>query len=361
MIRFEHPFLLYLLLLIPVFILLFILKRRRRKKALTELGNSYLIDRLTPSVSKTKPILKFILVMCVFLFLVLTLSNPQIGSSIEKAEKKGIDLVVCLDISNSMMAEDIQPNRLARAKQAISNMLDKLTNDRIGIVIFAGKAYTLIPLTSDYGAAKMFLETISPNMIETQGTAIGAAIEKAMGTLGYDENETGDNKKWVKNDNRAIIIISDGENHEDDAIEMAKLARKEGIMVNTIGMGLPDGVPIPVYKNDVRIGYKEDKNRMPITTKLNEDMLLQIAKTGNGTYARANNSNAGLEDIFKKIRSLNAKTFETQEFSSYESRFQFFLIIALAFLLCDFLIVEKRNKYFNQFNFFGKKENNNNR
>ncbi len=352
MIHFEHPYLLYLLLLVPVFVIIYILVQRRQRKRLNAFADMRMFERLTPDISHSKSIFKYCLIMLALTFLILAIANPQVGSKMVKGERSGADIAIALDISNSMLAEDIQPNRLERAKKSISNLLSELNNDRIAIIIFAGKSYTQLPLTSDYGAAKLFLESISTDMIETQGTAIGDAIEKSMQTFGYGDEA----RPWQKNKSRTIIIISDGENHEDDAIAMAEKARREGIVVNTIGIGLPTGVPIPQHNRGVRVGYKKDRNGNPITTKLNESMLAEIAHAGGGTYLRAGNINTGLGDIMKEIEKLEKQNFGETMFSEYESKFQYPLLVAIILLIAELFVFEKRSKFLNTTNIFGKKE-----
>ena len=354
MIHFEHPYLLYLLLLIPILVFIYIMVKRYQQKRLNAFADKHLYARLTPEVSHSKAIFKYSLVLLAFALLIVAVANPQIGSKMVKGERSGADIAIALDISNSMLAEDIQPNRLARAKNTISNLLSKLNNDRIAIIIFAGTSYTQLPLTSDYGAAKLFLESISTDMIGEQGTAIGDAIEKSMQTFGYGDEE----RPWQKNKSRTIIVISDGENPEDDAIAMAEKAKSEGIVVNTIGMGLPTGVPIPQYNKGNRIGYKKDRDGNPITTKLNETMLADIASAGGGVYLRAGNINANLDEIVKEIEKLDKQNFGETMFSEYESKYQYPLFLAVILLVIELFIFERRNKIINTTTIFGKKEGN---
>jgi len=228
-------------------------------------------------------LLKFLLILLAVTFIIIGIADPQIGSKLENIKREGIDLYLVLDVSTSMLAEDIKPNRLERSKLAISTLIDKLQGDRVGIIIFAGNAYKQLPLTTDYSAAKLFLSAVDTKIVPTQGTAIGEAIELA--TLSFGETDH----------NKAIIVITDGENHEDDAIEAATMANELGINVFTIGMGLPEGAPIPLYnKYGVQTGFKKDKKNTTVVTKLNEDMLRQIAAAGGGAYARANNASSGL-------------------------------------------------------------------
>lgn len=293
-----------------------------------------------PQRSASRPFIKFFLILMAYASLVVALTNPQIGSKLEKAQRKGIDLMIALDVSNSMMAQDIKPNRLQASKQAISNLIDKLKGDRIGIIVFAGHAYTQLPITTDYAAAKMFLSSVSPDIIPVQGTAIGEAI--ALSIKSFSENDH----------NKAIIVISDGENHEGDALDETKNALDQGIRVYTIGMGLPEGGPIPYYTDGKLAGYKKDKDDNIISTKLNEVMLQQIAAAGDGYYVRANNSQAGLNRIFEEIDKLEESEFETQVFSDYEDRFQYFIALTILLLIIEFIIVERKSKWADKIKLF---------
>lgn len=345
MLKFAEPDFFYVLVLIPVFIILFLLMRRWKKRAMNRFGENKLVSRLIPDVSPGRIAFKFWLMLFAFAFIVVGLANPQIGSKLEKVERKGIDLVIAIDVSNSMLAQDIKPSRLMRARQAVSRLIDKLKNDRIGIVVFAGNAYTQLPITTDYSAAKLFLSTINTEIVPTQGTAIAEAIE-----LSVDAFEENDHEK-------AIIIITDGEDHEGDAIEAAKAAAGKGIRIYTVGMGLPEGGPIPVYdKRGNQQGFKKNKNNEIVITKLNENMLKQIASAGNGEYVRANNTQAGLEIIFDEINQLEKTEFESRVFSDYEDRFQYLIALALVLLLIEFFILERRSRRFRNVNIFGEKK-----
>ena len=268
--------------------------------------------------------------------LVFVAAGPQTGSKLEKIQRKGIDLIIALDVSNSMLSQDIKPNRLARARQSISRLIDKLEGDRIGIIVFAGKAYTQLPITTDYAAAKMFVVTINPGMIPTQGTAIGDAVDLALNTFG-------ESKK-----NKALIIISDGEDHEGNVLEQAELAAAKGITIYTIGMGLPEGGPIPVYNGDVLVGFKKDKEGNAIVSKLDETLLQRIATIGKGMYIRATNSETGLNRIFDDINEIQKSEIESKQFADYENQFQYFLAIALFLMILDLFIFEKKTFWMKQ-------------
>jgi Ca-activated chloride channel family protein len=268
--------------------------------------------------------------------------NLFLFSCNNKIERKGIDLVIAIDVSESMLAQDIKPNRLQRARQAISRLVDELKNDRIGIVVFAGKAYTQLPITTDYSAVRLFISNISAESIPVQGTAIAEAINLAVDL--FDETET----------DKAIIVISDGEDHEGDVIESAKNAVKKNIRIYTIGMGLPDGAPIPVIdRYGMQQGFKRDRNNNTVISKLDENMLKEIAEAGMGNYVRANNTQVGLRIIFDEISKLEKTEIESRMFTDYENRFQYFLAPALLLLLIEFLIFERRSSRFRKVNIFG--------
>lgn len=347
MIRFEHIEYLYFLLGIPVLMVLFIIAQYLRRLAIRKLGEPGVLVRLIPDASKSKVIFKFVVMIIAYVLIVIGIANPQTGSKLEQVKRKGIDLVVALDVSNSMRAQDIRPDRLTRAKQALFKLIDRLEGDRIGIIIFAGKAYTQLPVTTDYAAAKMFVSTISTDDIPSQGTAIGEAIK--LGINSFDDQEQ----------SKAIIIITDGENHEDNAIESSQEAAEKGIRVYTIGMGLPDGSPIPMLNSyGQQTGFKKDREGNTVITKLNEIMLQQIAAAGNGTYVRANNTQAGLSKIFEKINALEEREIETRMFTDYDDQFQYFIGFGLLLLLLEFLIFDRKTKWASNIRLFERKDEN---
>ncbi|NOX86341.1 MAG: VWA domain-containing protein [Chlorobi bacterium] len=343
MIRFAHIELLYALLAVPLFILIFWLYKNWKHRAKKRLGDESVIRTLMPNASTGKPGMKFFLTILAYIFLVIGIADPQIGSKLEKVKREGIDIFLVLDVSNSMLAEDIKPNRLERAKMAISNLIDKLEGDRIGIIIFAGRAYKQLPLTTDYSAARLFLSVVDTKIVPTQGTAIGAAIK--MATESFDNSQH----------NKAIVVITDGENHEDNAVDAAKAAAEKGIKVFTIGMGLPDGAPIPMYNNyGTQIGFKKDRQGKTVITKLDESMLRQIAAAGNGSYVRANNTTTGLKKIFNDISKIQKKEIETKQFTNYRHRFQVYLFIAVLLLILEILISNRRSAWVRKLDIFGK-------
>jgi len=303
-------------------------------------GENNLIRILAPDLSVAKPIVKFILLVAAISAVIMALTDLQSGSKIEKVKRKGIDLMICLDVSNSMLAQDIRPYRLERAKQAISKLIDKLEGDRIGLIVFAGKAYTQLPITTDYAAAKLFVSTVNPGMVPTQGTAIGEAIKLAVSSFGETKH------------NKAIILITDGEDHEGQVLEQAEAASKAGIILYAIGMGLPEGAPIPVFEGDIQTGYKKDGDGNTIMTKLDETTLKQIANVGGGMYVRASNSDAGLGTVFDDLEKIEKSDIESKQFSDFESRFQYFAAIALLILVLDLFVFERKTGWIKNIKLF---------
>jgi len=330
--RFANPDYLYLLLLLPVLLLIYLVNDIRKKRSLKRLGDINLVTSLVPEMSKLRSWVKFMLQLIAFSAAIIMLSRPQFGSKIEDVKKQGIEVVIALDVSNSMLAEDIQPDRLTRAKQAISRLVDNLDNDKIGLIVFAGDAYTQIPVTTDYVSAKMFLTTIGPNMVPKQGTAIGAAID-----LGIRSFSPGEDKS------KAMIIITDGENHEDDPEAIAEEASNAGIVIHTIGIGSTEGVPVPVIING-RKDFLKDVDGNTVITKLDEDILKKIAISTGGNYVRASNSNIGLDQIFGEIRKMKVQELESTLYTEYNDQFQVFTAIALLLLLVDFIIMDRKNR-----------------
>ncbi|UTW62121.1 VWA domain-containing protein [bacterium SCSIO 12741] len=341
MYRLENPDWLWALAALPVFAVLYLAYERWRKQKLRKAMDAHLVEHLIPLMPKHKLMTKFLLFSAAFFFLVIGLANPQIGSKLEEVKREGIDLIIAIDLSNSMLAEDLSPNRLDRAKMAVIQLMDQLHSDRIGLVVFGGTAYTQIPLTTDYSAAKMMLKTLSTDDIPTQGTAIGAAINQAV--KGFDSQSKA---------GKAVVVITDGENHEDDAESAARAAAEQDIKVFTVGMGSVSGQPIPLYKNGRRLGYRKDREGNSIVTRLNEPMLQQIAAAGNGTYIHATNADAGLDRVFEELNSLETAEYGTKSFTDYEDRFQYFVATGLLLLLIEFFVSDKRNQWLKDLKLF---------
>ena len=297
-----------------------------------------------PQVSNSLPVVKFVLYTLAITSLLLGIANLQFGTKVEEVKREGIDLMIALDVSNSMMAEDLKPNRLERSKRAIYQLIEKLHNDRLGIIVFAGDAYVQLPITTDYSSAKLFLETIGTDIVPTQGTSIGSAIDLAMESFDFKNGTS-----------KSIIVITDGENHEEDAVENATIAAKEGVSVHTIGMGSEGGAPLPIYKRGAQVGFRNDKEGNTVVSKLNEQMLKQIASAGNGTYVRATNAKAGLSLIMGEIDKMEKKEFGSKSFKDYEDRFQLFLLVALILLIVEYFISNRRSSKLDGVNIFEKK------
>ncbi len=334
MIQLEHTEWLYALGVIPVLSLLFWWMMTWRRRAIKRFGEDSLVLQLIPDKSKFKHHLKFGLLMLGIVFLVIGIANPQIGTKMEKVKRQGVDVVIAMDVSRSMTAEDLKPNRLARSRQFVSKLIDRMQNDRVAIIVFAGNAYLQLPLTVDYAAAKMFLKNISTNIVPSQGTNIGEAIKLAMRSF-----EAGENK------HKSLIIITDGENHDDEALKMAELAAEDGVVIHTVGIGTYKGAPIPVYRNGVPVDYKKDKSGSIVLSKLNEAVLQQLAVASNGQYYHISGGQDELTAIMGEIASIEKKEFEERIFTDYDDKFQYFLGAALFFLFLEFFISYRRNKW----------------
>lgn len=345
MFRFENPDYLYLLIIIPILAFTSLVISKRRKKAIEKFGNPELLESLMPNASVNRPVVKFYIMLLALAMIIVTMAGPQFGSKLETVKRKGIEIMIALDVSNSMNAEDIQPSRLDRAKRAIYQLVDKLNNDKVGLIVFAGQAYTQLPITTDYASAKMFISSINTGIISTQGTAIGKALELGIRSFTSQEDI-----------NRAIIVITDGENHEDDAIQVAKAAAEKGIKVYTVGMGLPKGAPIPVAggsKND----FMKDREGNVVISKLDENMLIEIATAGDGEFISANNIRKGINDLIDHLSKLEKSEIDSKIYTEYDSQFQYIAILVLLLLLIDFMILERKNKYLKKINIFeGRKE-----
>jgi Ca-activated chloride channel family protein len=328
MINFAQAQYLLLILLIPVFFLLQALVFRMRARRIRKFGDEGLVNQLMPSYSKGKVWVRLTFFALGFLFFVIGLSRPQIGAKIKEHETKGAEIMIVLDVSNSMLAEDYSPNRLDRAKLAISRLVDKLRDDRIGLIVFAGNSFVQLPITTDYVSAKMFLNSISTDSVPIQGTAIGEAINTAIRSFSAQSEKS-----------RAIIIITDGENHEDDPVAAAKQAAELGIRVFSIGVGSPEGKPIPMDGELLK-----DKDGNIVVTRLDESVLRDVASVGNGAYVRAGNSEFGLNPIIDDIRKMEDEKYNSIVFEEFDEQFMYFMAIALFFFVLEMLIGDRRSK-----------------
>ena len=341
--RFEYPYRLWLLLLLVPINVLWVRNRNWKNSAVNKFAKINTLNKIFNGFSNNRSTIKYLLFRISIGLLVIAGANPQYGENERSVETKGIDIMIALDISKSMMAEDIAKdyNRLDVAKLAIGKLFSQLKGDHVGIVVFAGQAYKQLPLTPDYHVAQLFLKSIGTDMISSQGTDIGNAIELCMSSFSK-KRET----------NKAIIIISDGEDHEEMAISAAETASDDGVVICTVGMGSDKGVPIPIIKNGKKIGIKKAEDESTVLTKLNEDNLISIANAGNGTYTRTSGLNLDLRKILDRIGKIEKTTLKKDRYSTYDDQFQWFLVPALILLFIDFIILEKRGKIDNQISFF---------
>ena len=328
MLNFAQSQYLLLLLLIPVFFIVQALVLKMRRNRIRKFGDEALVSGLMPSYSKGKVWVRLVLFSIGFFFFVIGLSRPQIGAKLKEHETKGAEIMIVLDVSNSMLAEDYSPNRLERAKLAISRLVDKLREDRIGLIVFAGNSFVQLPITTDYVSAKMFLNSITTGSVPVQGTAIGEAINTAMRSFSVQSEKS-----------RAIIVITDGENHEDDPVAAAKQAAEMGVRVFTIGVGSPEGKPIPMDGELLK-----DKNGEIVVTRLDEKVLQDVAQAGNGVYVRAGNSEFGLNPIIENIKRMEDEKYNSIVFEEFDEQFMYFLGIALFFFVIEMLVGDRRSR-----------------
>lgn len=343
MFRFANIEMLWWLITTPVFVIAYIIYTKHKRRQLMEFGDQELVAQLMPDASKGRPIWKFSLLLLAWVLLIVAGSRPQYGQQEKTIKRQGIEVMVALDISNSMLAEDVAPNRLDRAKQILSKMIDNMVDDKVGLIVFAGEAFTQLPITCDYVSAKMFLNTITPNLISTQGTAIGAALQTAVTSFGATESEAG----------RAIILITDGENHEDDAIAAAKQAQELGIQVFVVGIGKPEGSPIPKPgSND----YFKDRSGQVVVSRLNEEMCQQIAAAGKGIYVRCDNTNTAMRALQQELDRMATAELESTVYADYNEQYQSFVLIALLLIVIEFFILSRKNHRLTRMDLFGEKD-----
>ncbi len=338
MFRFAQPEYLYLLLIVPLLVILFVWNTVRRKRKLQSFGDPELLAQYMPNVSLVRPQFKFYLQIVALILLIVALARPQFGVKEQTVKRQGMEVMIALDVSNSMLAQDVAPSRLERSKQLLSKIIDGMTEDKVGLVVFAGDAYTQLPITCDYVSAKMFLSSISPSLVARQGTAIGSAIDLSIKSFGLESTAS-----------RAIILITDGENHEDDAIGAAKLAKEKGIQVFVLGVGKPEGSPIPLEGS---MSFRKDKDGNVVVSKLNEEMCRQIAQAGGGMYLRVDNTNAAQRTLQQELDKLAKSELETRVYSEYNEQYQSFVIVALILLVIEFFIFGRRNKRLSKINLY---------
>ena len=348
MFRFANIEILWLLPVVAVLVIAYVFYTRRKRRQLEEFGDAELMEQLMPNASRVRPNVKFAIVMVALTLLIIAAARPQFGQSERTEKRQGIEAIVAMDISNSMLAEDVAPNRLERAKQMVSKLMDNMVNDKVGLVVFAGDAFIQLPITCDYVSAKMFLNTISPSLIKTQGTAIGQALATSVRCFGAGSDRDG--KPAVADASRVIILITDGENHEDDAVAVAQRAKEAGIQVLVVGIGKPEGSPIPVPGTN---NFIKDRQGNVVVSKLNEEMCREIAQAGGGIYVRCDNTNTATKAIQKELDKLATQEIETQVFTDYNEQFQSFALIALLLLVVDFFIFNRKNKSLTRIDIFG--------
>lgn len=339
-IRFAHTEYLYLLALLPLMVLVYIAASRARRAAWSRFAHLDILARLAEDASSAKRTAKFLLLLLACAFIIVALANPQIGTRLVEVKQEGVDIFIALDVSLSMKAEDIRPSRLEKAKLEIRNLIDRLTGDRIGLVVFAGEAYTQFPLTTDYSGAKLFLDVVDVDAVPIPGTNIGAAVQRVMESFDFNEPTT-----------KVLIIITDGESTEGDAFAAVEEAAKKGVRIWTIGMGSPGGAPIPIYNaSGQQVDFKRDRLGNIVMTKLDEVSLEKIAAMGNGAYYRGTNTQDELNEIYNSINALQKREFGVKQFTDYEPRYQYFLAAGIVLLLLELLMSERKVRWLVKWN-----------
>ena len=341
MYQLEEQIWFWLLLIIPIILVLFFVLQIWKRKAQNKFADKHLLNRLSPNRSLFKSLLKIVMLSLAFLCFTIALVNPKIGTKLETVKREGVDIVFAVDVSKSMLAEDIAPNRLEKSKQLVTQIINNLASDRIGIIAYAGKAFPQLPITTDYASAKMFLQNMNTDMLSSQGTAINEAINLAK-TYFDDEEQT----------NRVLIIISDGEDHSEEAVQVAEEASEEGIKIFTIGVGNEKGGPIPIKRNGVVLNYKKDKQGETVITRLNEQTLKDIASEANGVYIKGDNTNEVVEQIREILNKMDKTEFEAKQIAEFKDQFQWFLGFGLFFLFIDIFFLERKTEWLKRLNLF---------
>jgi Ca-activated chloride channel family protein len=336
---------LYLLFIVPLLALLFLYNQYWKKKKQREFGDLDMIKKLSPEKSVFKPILKLIVMLLALSALILGLVNPKIGTKMETVKREGIDIVFAMDVSKSMLAEDVAPNRLEKSKQIVSQIINQLGSDRIGIVAYAGSAFPVLPITTDYGVAKMFLQSMNTGIVSSQGTSLDEAI-KLSSTYFEDKSKT----------SKLLILISDGEDHSEGAETAAEEANKLGMKIITIGVGTEKGSTIPLRRNGIVESFQRDNNNEVVVTKLNQESLITIAKTTKGGYVNGNNTKEVIEYVKNALNNIQKTEFEATQMANFQSQFQWFLGLAFALLFLDIFFLERKTKWLRKLNLFNEKE-----
>ncbi|MCI2229970.1 VWA domain-containing protein [Polaribacter sp. MSW13] len=345
MYRIEEPIYFYLLAIIPALIVVFVLVLWWKKRTQKKFSNPVLLEKLAPNTSTFKSVLKLIIFLLGISALIISLVNPKMGTKLKTVKREGVDIVFALDVSKSMLAKDIAPNRLEKAKQIISKIIDKLGSDRVGIIIYAGNAYPLLPITTDHAAANMFLQNANPDMVSSQGTDINGALELAKTYYNNDEQT-----------NRFLVIISDGEDHQEDTKQVAQNLANEGVKIYTVGVGTENGGPIPMHVNNALVGYKKDNKGETVITKRMPKVLQGIADAANGKYIDGNVTENPVKNIADIIANAEKNEFETKQFSDYKDQFQWFLAIGIFFLIIDIFLFDKKTKWLRKVDLFNEEK-----
>ena len=335
----------YLGLIIPILFLVFLIFRRWQKKSIRKYFDINTIKFLSPEISNSKPLLKFIIISFALLMLVISLVNPKIGTELKTVKREGVDIVFAIDVSKSMLAEDIAPNRIIKSKRIVSELFNNLGSDRVGIIAYASTAIPVLPITTDFSSARMFLESLNTDMLSSQGTSIAEAINLSKNYFN-DENQT----------NRVLCVISDGEDHEIQNNNLSDIAKEAGITIISIGVGSPNGAPIPIKENDIVKSYKKDDKGEVVITKLNENILKDMATQTGGIYFKGDNTSSVVSSIVDELKEMDKQEFESKQFVSFKDQFQWFLFVGLFLIILDVVVFERKTYWLDKLNLFNENE-----
>jgi Ca-activated chloride channel family protein len=335
----------YLGLIIPILFLVFLIFRRWQKKSIRKYFDLNTIKFLSPEISNSKPLLKFIIISFALFMLVISLVNPKIGTELKTVKREGVDIVFAIDVSKSMLAEDIAPNRIIKSKRIVSELFNNLGSDRVGIIAYASTAIPVLPITTDFSSARMFLESLNTDMLSSQGTSIAEAINLSKNYFN-DENQT----------NRVLCVISDGEDHEIQNNDLSDIAKEAGITIISIGVGSPNGAPIPIKENDIVKSYKKDDKGEVVITKLNENILKDMATQTGGIYFKGDNTNSVVSSIVDELKEMDKQEFESKQFVSFKDQFQWFLFVGLFLIILDVVVFERKTYWLDKLNLFNENE-----